>query len=209
MHSILPQHTDGDQLKHGYALCQNMIEHILLYSPACNSLFYFMLFKIEFLLQSRFHALKPTKRFFWAPKSIQTDSHKHHSLLFCIIRQAFPENFIWQFMVTGLGMDTCRVFHIKPVIWHVGISAFRIRELMTWSKKNKRVLRGRLPIYIINHDTSTLTKTFFWPICHPIYSFHHLSKLRNFAISRNQISNLGNILFLVMLIPKVLLNFCC
>lgn len=29
--------TDVDQLKHWYALCWNMTEHILLYSPACNS----------------------------------------------------------------------------------------------------------------------------------------------------------------------------
>jgi len=134
--------------------------------PAIHYSTYFMLFRIEFLLQS-----------------IQTDSQKHLSLLFCIITQ--------------ISYDTC---------WNLSFPHQRIDDQI---KEKQKGMRGRLPIYIINHDTSTLTKAFFWSICHPIYSFHHLSTLRNFAISRNQISNLGNILFLVILIPQVLLNFCC
>lgn len=50
--------------------------------------------------------------------------------------------------------------------------------------KKKRISTGRLPVYIIHHETSTLMKTFFWSVCHPIYSFNHLSILRKSAINR-------------------------
>lgn len=95
MHNILPQHTDGDQLKHGYALCWNMIEHILLYSPACNSLFnIFHVIQDRISITIKISCTKTYKMIFLPPKSIQTDSHKHLGLLFCIIRQISFDN-LW------------------------------------------------------------------------------------------------------------------
>ncbi len=193
----------SSQLKHGYALCWNMNEHILLYSPTCNSLFkifhviqgqnfhwiynqdfhfFIIIIKphtswtcnltLHITLTVRIQALKPTI-FVWPPNQSKQIDTNYRSLICCIFRKVYPK-----FHLTIYGHWYKYGAHLLYQSSHMMIQfmndmcgnlRFPHRRIDDLNKeKQRRVSRGRLPVYIIHHDTSTLMKTFFWSICHPI-----------------------------------------